>query len=669
MNSLAPKKGTKRFFGIVLKVAVWALVFSSVLILSFQQCSASTTKPLKVEKADDWTELFNRMEPGWMGADGIYSLPLNGRDSKVSSATDETITFFTFCDSFLGSVDQRTLRFNDFRFSHNTAAILRGSQPDKDKIEFFYGKNGSNKFYNSNFENSLYGYNLWPQDCIIIDDVLHILGFRVDNSMFTIGVDEVRVPLVDGIPDFNNFTVKRDLPLFIDGSKYETFFGGAILDNTEEAGAMNPDGYVYIYGTKTNKSFRLDKKLVVARVKKEDFGDINKWRFYDGQGWKEGVNSVDKESAALTDRISNEHSVTPIETGIYAGKYMLVFSHDYVEYRIGDTPYGPFGPAIKAYKIPEPDIYENATTYNAKAHPHLSKPGELLISYNVNLSGSFPSTNEIYRPRFISLNLNEFAEEETKSNAKTNVAKGKSVTASHGENTAHMAVDGRIRRSERWSGQSEGDKWLMVDLGSVHTLYRWVVKHASAGGEITAFNTRSFKLQKSMDGTNWTDVDVVDYSIEPVTDRSVKSFDARYVRLYITKPSQSNDTATRIYEFELYGEEKKDETAPDETIPDKTVPDETKPDETMPDETKPDDTLPDETQPQDPSQDDEETPTPTKKPADKDKTGNTQTPDDGKNSPKTYDNAINLALLLAFASISIISVVWYQYRARVKKHK
>ena len=39
------------------------------------------------------------------------------------------------------------------------------------------------------------------------------------------------------------------------------------------------------------------------------------------------------------------------------------------------------------------------------AHPHLSKPGELLISYNVNTLNFWDHFNyaDIYRPRFINI--------------------------------------------------------------------------------------------------------------------------------------------------------------------------------------------------------------------------------------------------------------------------
>jgi hypothetical protein len=56
----------------------------------------------------------------------------------------------------------------------------------------------------------------------------------------------------------------------------------------------------------------------------------------------------------------------------------------------------------------------SAVTYCAKAHPHLSKPDELLISYNVNTigNGSF-DIGDIYHPRFIKI---KFGEEEILAN-------------------------------------------------------------------------------------------------------------------------------------------------------------------------------------------------------------------------------------------------------------
>ncbi|MGI8532073.1 MAG: hypothetical protein ACR2KN_03650 [Geodermatophilaceae bacterium] len=59
------------------------------------------------------------------------------------------------------------------------------------------------------------------------------------------------------------------------------------------------------------------------------------------------------------------------------------------------------------YHAPESTLTPNTYTHNAKAHPNLSTPDRLLISYNVNTFdfGENFSNADIYRPRFIWLPL------------------------------------------------------------------------------------------------------------------------------------------------------------------------------------------------------------------------------------------------------------------------
>jgi ABC-type Na+ efflux pump permease subunit len=60
----------------------------------------------------------------------------------------------------------------------------------------------------------------------------------------------------------------------------------------------------------------------------------------------------------------------------------------------------------------------------------------------------------------------------------------------------------------------KGDSWcsldwplfLQVDLGTPHAVKRFVVRHASAGGESDNFDTREFNIQVSSDGKNFTTV-------------------------------------------------------------------------------------------------------------------------------------------------------------------
>lgn len=102
-------------------------------------------------------------------------------------------------------------------------------------------------------------------------------------------------------------------------------------------------------------------------------------------------------------------------------------------------------------------------------------------------------------------------------------------------------------------GTKTDDKWLTVDLGKEYTINRWVVKHAGFGGESTAWNTKDFKLQVSSDGNTWTDADTVTGNTANITNRMLNTpVTARFARLYVTKPTNNTDKATRIYEFELY---------------------------------------------------------------------------------------------------------------------
>jgi hypothetical protein len=116
---------------------------------------------------------------------------------------------------------------------------------------------------------------------------------------------------------------------------------------------------------------------------------------------------------------------------------------------------------------------------------------------------------------------------------------------------APNAIDGSM--STKWCSNADlGAQWLRLDLGVSKTISRWTVWHANAGGEGADWNTKNFKLQKSPDGSTWTDVDSVTNNTADVTDRSVTAFASRYVRLLITVPTQTPNTAARIYELELH---------------------------------------------------------------------------------------------------------------------
>jgi hypothetical protein len=69
------------------------------------------------------------------------------------------------------------------------------------------------------------------------------------------------------------------------------------------------------------------------------------------------------------------------------------------------------------------------------------------------------------------------------------------------------AVNGSVSggQADRWCGEG-WPMFLQVDLGAVRPVTRFVVKHASAGGENEESDTRDFHIQLSTDGKNFATV-------------------------------------------------------------------------------------------------------------------------------------------------------------------
>jgi len=357
------------------------------------------TQTLKftVAEAPEWNALFDRTS-GWFGGDGLFAIPLNGTENKTAGPTTQTLLLFS--DSMIGEIRDSTLQAGAVMVN-NTAAYLKGNKPGKETIRFQWATGKQNKptalFYPTT-SGAIEGDYYWLGDGFVNTalDSLYIFAYRMRNlsktddwSFKVMATDLIALSPRSRPP----FTDQRQIetPLyFADGG-----FGAGIFVNTKASGAPDPDGYIYVYGNR--------KGLIVARVKPEDFEDFKAWRFWNGQAWTADRQQVKPMAAD----VSNELSVTALSDGRYALVFTLAGLSPTVGLRLSPTPYGPFGPVIKVYEAKEMQ-HKNYLTYNAKAHPNLSAPGELLISYNVN---AFDFWNELkanprlYRPRFIRLIL------------------------------------------------------------------------------------------------------------------------------------------------------------------------------------------------------------------------------------------------------------------------
>jgi hypothetical protein len=137
-----------------------------------------------------------------------------------------------------------------------------------------------------------------------------------------------------------------------------------------------------------------------------------------------------------------------------------------------------------------------------------------------------------------------------------NLALNRPATADsscNGNEGPAKAVNGSTTagNGDKWCSLG-GSKWMRVDLGGVTTVGRVVVKHAAAGGELAAWNTRDFSLQVSPNGSTWSTVASIGGNTAAVTSLAFAGRSARYVRLNITTPSSNGSAAARIYELEVY---------------------------------------------------------------------------------------------------------------------
>lgn len=354
----------------------------------------------RVEEAPEWTALFNRRS-GWIGGDGIFSIPLSGND--YDSREDSIL--FIFSDTMAGQIKEGELQ-PGWSMVNNSVAYLKGNLPDEDSLRFYYdtdGKGQPQTFFVPQTPAAREGDYYWLGDGFVntrLNNVIYIFAYRMRNHS----------EKEWGFSEMGNVLVKIERgskPPFVDHQQIETpfhfdaadpsdkgSFGAGILFNSKVSGTSAMDKFVYVYGVKGK-----NKQLLVARVQPEEFEIFNSWRFWDGAGWNENMDA----SASVADRVSNELSVSPLPDGRYALVYQENGIGNAICLRIGTTPYGPFGPQQVIWECSESQK-ENIVVYNAKAHPALSKPGELIISYNVNAFNflqEIQKSPNLYHPRFI----------------------------------------------------------------------------------------------------------------------------------------------------------------------------------------------------------------------------------------------------------------------------
>ncbi|MFO0946125.1 MAG: DUF5005 domain-containing protein [Planctomycetota bacterium] len=368
----------------------------------------------------EWDEVFHRSE-GWTGGDGMFTVPLG-----------DGTTLWLFSDTWIGKVKENS-HAPGARIVNNSIARHAigkdGLPPLKDKVAFAWGKPDAEghptAWIRPEAGEGIDGVKkgdkadtwFWLADGILNtgDDGkprLTLFLWRIERTKGQ-GVMNFRsaggdVAIVENPQDdCSHWRLKQiHNPHAIAAANksekvLETSWGTEIVPEPEGGGT-----FLYVIGVR--EAGLGNKQLVVARVPAEMPERFDDWEFRTATGWSKAL----VEAVPVVENISNEFSITPV---VREGKtvWALVYSEPFfgskILLRVARSPLGPWSKPTPVFQVPELSRNKKYFTYAAKAHPELSRPGELLITYVVNSFdfGAMVRDASIYRPRFVRLPLRE----------------------------------------------------------------------------------------------------------------------------------------------------------------------------------------------------------------------------------------------------------------------
>ena len=316
---------------------------------------------------------------GWAAADGTYSATLPGH--RVA---------WMFNDTFLGPVNADESLPPDAGFVHNSIVLAGRDGLPRTTVtggtqaapESLVGDTSTAPPTDPSGTNDKW---YWNADGIVDGGKLRLFELAQGPS--------------DDPPPFNFAWTNTDIATFsTHGLHLEkvtpTYAAGNVQWGVE---LMRCGGWIYVYGV---ENVPLDKYMHVARAPVGHLTDQD-WQFFTGTGWS----SDPTASARVLRNVGSSYSVTPVD-----GQFLLTTSDATLGHQIyvatASSPTGPFVDWTPVYTAPEANgnIY---APYNIAAHPELSRPGELVISYNVNASkiGDLYADANNNRARYLDLHL------------------------------------------------------------------------------------------------------------------------------------------------------------------------------------------------------------------------------------------------------------------------
>lgn len=342
-------------------------------------------------------------------------------DQSQGALTAESKTLITFEDSVIGTLNNYK-GFNSQRgyssASHSgwvnmTYLLLKGTDPDVRNAQYVLsGADSASNPYGNIFDE-----HYWLSDSMIVNGRMYVNAVNYmgwDTPEGPEGTDICEIFLGgDSFPDMNQEPklLKEIIPGYADGLFFE---------NTETAGAPNPDGYIYIYSRVNNDYYgvvRITPENYEAFVNQPDTGNqdtdhdnaAEKFEFWNGEAWIAGA------PAALTARKANvtayapggESNIAYMEQGPWAGKYVNVNTDASISGQlsigVGNSLTGKIKNKGNIYWCTEKYSFvldagydmADLWCYNSKSHPNLSKDGELLVSYHIGTQNAVANTTQL----------------------------------------------------------------------------------------------------------------------------------------------------------------------------------------------------------------------------------------------------------------------------------
>ncbi|HLI38148.1 MAG TPA: hypothetical protein VKV80_12540 [Streptosporangiaceae bacterium] len=302
----------------------------------------------------EWRHYGDTSGPGgWAGADGTYSTPLPGGCDA-----------WLFNDTFLGPVNADESLPASAPFIHNS--LVLASRRSRRLLATVTGGTpghpqslvGPTPPGDSPAGTDSHWY--WDTDGIVDHGKLYVF--------------EAEIGPTSAPPPFNFGQTGMKIAAFsLPGLRLQSLtptYGGPAISWGVQLLRQGP--WIYIYG---DESAYLNKYVHLARARAGHL--LGPWQFYTGTGWS----SDPASSARLLGGVGASYSVTPVD-----GHYVLATTDPFLDPQIylytAPSPAGPFTGKQEIYTAPQAggDIY----VYNVAAHPELTGPGQLVLSYNVN---------------------------------------------------------------------------------------------------------------------------------------------------------------------------------------------------------------------------------------------------------------------------------------------